>query len=85
MGLNLLQIGGDTWNRCGRGWLNIDGAYDAGDAPGLVEDVPITDASGRHVMRHEVTAKSRLPFANNSVRAAARAAATAAPVPPRLI
>ena len=43
MELNLLQIGGDTWNRCGRGWLNVDGAYDAGDAPGLVANVPVAD------------------------------------------
>ena len=67
MGLNLLQIGGDTWNRCGRGWLNIDGAFDAGDAPGLVENVPIADGSGRAVMRFEANARSRLPFANASV------------------
>ena len=67
MELNLLQIGGDTWNRCGRGWLNIDGSFDAGDAPGLVENVPIADGSGRHVMRFEATTRSHLPFANASV------------------
>lgn len=66
-GIKFLQLGGDTWNRCGAGWLNIDGAFDSGDAPGLKANTPATDSTGRHVMRHEVTASSRLPFANSSV------------------
>lgn len=65
--VNLLQLGGDTWNRCGRGWLNIDGNFDDGDVAGLVANVPKTDPSGRHVMRHELSDRSRLPFADASV------------------
>tara|TARA_B110001452_G_C15111749_1_gene387524 strand:- start:295 stop:732 length:438 start_codon:yes stop_codon:yes gene_type:complete len=63
----MLQLGGDTWNRCGQGWLNIDGNFDDGDVKGLVPNVPITDGTGRHVMRHEFKPKSRLPFADASV------------------
>lgn len=63
----MLQLGGDTWNRCGQGWLNIDGNFDDGDVKGLATNVPITDGTGRHVMRHEVKPRSRLPFADASV------------------
>uniref|UniRef100_A0A7S2GU10 Methyltransferase type 11 domain-containing protein n=1 Tax=Haptolina brevifila TaxID=156173 RepID=A0A7S2GU10_9EUKA len=63
--IRYLQLGGDTWNRCGPGWLNVDANYDVGDgAPSA--NVIATDDTDRKIMRHEVSAHSRLPFANNS-------------------
>lgn len=67
LGIKYLQIGGDTWNRCGPGWLNIDGNFDRGDGA-LFPDVIFTDDTVRHNMKHIITGESRLPFADNSVQ-----------------
>ena len=58
-----LQIGGDTWNRCGPGWLNLDGNFDAGDGA-LGENIIFVDDTGRFNMKHIVRRESRLPFAD---------------------
>ena len=62
-----LQLGGDTWNRCGPGWLNIDGNFDHGDGA-LRENLIFVDDTDRYNMKHVVSARSRLPFADNSVQ-----------------
>ena len=66
-GIKYLQLGGDTWNRCGPGWLNIDGAFDKGDGA-YREDAIFTDDTARHNMKHFITANTRLPFTNSSVQ-----------------
>ena len=66
-GVRYLQLGGDTWNRCGPGWLNADGAYDAGDGT-PVADTIVEDVTGRLIMHHEIKKSSRLPFANASLQ-----------------
>ena len=66
-GVRYLQIGGDTWNRCGKGWLNADSNFDEGDgAQG--ENMIFVDDTGRQNMKHIVTAHSRLPFQSGSVQ-----------------
>jgi SAM-dependent methyltransferase len=66
LGVRFLQIGGDVWNRCGHGWLNVDSAFDAGDGvPG--PNMPVDDKSGRMIMRHWVHNSSRLPLEDASV------------------
>ena len=68
-GVRYLQLGGDTWNRCGHGWLNIDGNFDRGDgAPNGAENIIFTDDTDRHNMKHVTTKSSRLPFADASVQ-----------------
>ena len=66
-GVKYLQLGGDTWNRCGHGWLNADAAYDAGDGTPIADRI-VVDGTGRLIMRHEITATSRLPFMDNSLQ-----------------
>ena len=67
LAVRYLQIGGDTWNRCGHGWINLDGNFDKGDgALGL--DRVFVDDTGRFNMKHFVSDTSRLPFANESVQ-----------------
>ncbi len=67
LGIKFLQLGGDTWNRCGRGWLNADANFDAGDgAP--VRNRIFTDGTGRHILSHVVERASALPVANHSLQ-----------------
>ena len=73
LGVRYLQIGGDTWNRCGHGWVNLDGNFDKGDGVfdnGAVfrHDAVFVDDTGRFNMKHLVSPTSRLPFANESVQ-----------------
>ena len=63
--IRYLQLGGDTWNRCGIGWLNADGAFDEGDGAQKPNRI-YRDETGRFIMRHEVSKHSRLPFRNGS-------------------
>ena len=74
-GLRFIQIGGDTWNRCGPGWLNMDGNFDRGDVtPPLPANAPFredtiyVDDTDRYNMRHVVSSRSRLPFRDGSVQ-----------------
>jgi predicted SAM-dependent methyltransferase len=66
-GIKHLQLGGDTWNRCGMGWLNIDGNFDVGDGVRGPNRI-FTDDTERHNMKHIVSEVERLPFKNNSVQ-----------------
>jgi len=70
-GVRYLQVGGDTWNRCGPGWLNLDGNFDRGDGlPGgyVWPNTIFVDDTDRYNMKHVVSASSRLPFADASVQ-----------------
>ena len=67
IGVRYLQVGGDTWNRCGNGWLNLDGNFDRGDGA-IRENLIFKDDTDRFNMKHIVSPESRLPFANNSVQ-----------------
>lgn len=67
IGVRYLQVGGDTWNRCGNGWLNLDGNFDRGDGA-LRENAVFMDDTERYNMKHVVSPASRLPFANESVQ-----------------
>jgi predicted SAM-dependent methyltransferase len=62
-----LQLGGDTWNRCGYGWLNIDGNFDIGDGA-TGENKIFVDDTERYNMKHFSHSTSRLPFMNASVQ-----------------
>ena len=66
-GIRYLQVGGDTWNRCGNGWLNLDGNFDRGDGA-IRENEIFMDDTERFNMKHVVSPVSRLPFANESVQ-----------------
>ena len=66
-GIRYLQIGGDTWNRCGPGWLNLDGNFDKGDGV-VAPNQPFTDDTNRHNMKHEVSQTSKLPFMDGAVQ-----------------
>lgn len=64
-GIRYLQVGGDTWNRCGPGWINLDANFDRGD--GVVKlNTAFTDDTDRHNMKHIVSKSSRLPFVDNA-------------------
>ena len=54
LGVRYLQVGGDTWNRCGHGWVNVDGNFDVGDgAKG--ENLIFRDDTDRLNMKHVVS------------------------------
>eukprot|EP00966_Prymnesium_polylepis_P272556 6296866-Prymnesium_polylepis.1 len=65
LGVRYLQIGGDWWNRCHDGWLNIDAAF---RQEGLRENQIGTDDKGAHNMMLSVDANTVLPFADESVQ-----------------
>jgi len=60
-----LQIGGDSWNRCHEGWLNIDQAF---RQEGLREGQVGTDDKGAHNMVLSFSSRTRLPFRSQSVQ-----------------
>ena len=66
LGVRYLQLGGDVWNRCNEGWLNIDAAF---GNEGLRRDLQYgTDDKGGHNMMLQFSADARLPFRSNSVQ-----------------
>ena len=65
LGVRYLQIGGDWWNRCNEGWLNIDSAF---QAEGLRNYQIGTDDKGAHNMVVIFDSKTVLPFASQSVQ-----------------
>ena len=65
--IRFLQVGGDTWNRCGTGWLNMDSAFDRGDGAVRPDEIFVDD-TGRFNMKHIIGAHSRFPFADGSVQ-----------------
>lgn len=66
-GVRYLQIGGDTWNRCGKGWMNLDGNFDRGDGA-VGENIVFVDDTDRLNMKHIVRKDSKLPFQSGSVQ-----------------
>ena len=62
--MRYLQIGGDWWNRCNDGWLNIDQAF---EGEGMRERQLATDDKGAHNMVLRIGAETVLPFADESV------------------
>ncbi|KAL1511101.1 hypothetical protein AB1Y20_005923 [Prymnesium parvum] len=65
LGVRYLQIGGDWWNRCSDGWLNIDQAF---SMYGMREGQVATDDNGAHNMVLSIRADTVLPFASESVQ-----------------
>ena len=65
LGVRYLQIGGDWWNRCNEGWLNIDQAF---EGEGLRENQLATDDKGAHNMVLRIGPTTVLPFADESVQ-----------------
>ena len=65
LGVRYLQIGGDWWNRCSEGWLNIDSAF---MAEGLRNYQIGTDDKGSHNMVVIFDAQTVLPFRSQSVQ-----------------
>ena len=65
LGVRYLQIGGDVWNRCNEGWLNIDGAF---AMEGLRPFQYGTDDKGAHNLMLAVSSSTQLPFRSNSVQ-----------------
>jgi predicted SAM-dependent methyltransferase len=64
-GIRYLHIGGDIWNRCHEGWLNIDMAF---MGEGLAEGRMGTDDKGAHNMVHRFSRRTQLPFRSQSVQ-----------------
>jgi len=64
-GVRYLQLGGDSWNRCHEGWLNIDMAF---GNEGLKEGRVATDDKGAHNMVLRFDGRTRLPFRSQSVQ-----------------
>ena len=61
-----LHVGGDWWNRCGAGWVNIDVAF---AQLGVPEGAYARDAHGRKLLHLAVTNRfQRLPFPSNSIQ-----------------
>jgi hypothetical protein len=74
-----LQIGGDTWNRCHEGWMNIDAAF---KQEGLGEHQLGTDDKGAHNMALTWSNRAVLPFVSESVQlGASPARSTLKPLP----
>ena len=65
LGVRYLQVGGDTWNRCNDGWLNIDGAF---ANEGLQNYQIGTDDKGGHNMMVIFDDATVLPFRSQSVQ-----------------
>ena len=65
LGVRYLQVGGDWWNRCNEGWLNIDGAF---ASEGLQNYQIGTDDKGGHNMNAIFDANLVLPFRSQSVQ-----------------
>ena len=65
LGVRYLQLGGDWWNRCGDGWLNIDGAFAQEGLTGQYQYG--TDDKGGRNMQLVWSSVARLPFHSNSV------------------
>lgn len=65
LGVRHLQIGGDWWNRCNEGWLNIDPAF---KQEGMSASQYGTDDKNAHNMVLSFNGESVLPFADNSVQ-----------------
>ena len=65
MGVRYLQIGGDWWNRCNEGWLNIDIAF---KEEGLTDNQIGTDNKGAHNMVINFGPGTVLPFRSESVQ-----------------
>ena len=72
LGVRYLQIGGDVWNRCNDGWLNIDAAF---MQEGLKDHQIATDDKGAHNMALYWGDSARLPFRSESVQMGERASA----------
>jgi len=62
-GIEFLQVGGDWWNKCGDGWLNVDFIFTRLPVGVLCQDW----RTGRHIMR--LNAGSGLPFESGSFAA----------------
>ena len=65
LGVRYLQVGGDWWNRCSEGWLNIDSAF---ANEGLQNYQIGTDDKGGHNMMAIFDAATVLPFRSQSVQ-----------------
>ena len=60
-----VHLGGDWWNRCGAGWVNVDVAF---AQLGVPEGAYARDAHGRKLLHLAVTDRfKRLPFPSNSI------------------
>ena len=66
LGVRYLQIGGDIWNRCHEGWLNIDAAFKSEGLHG--ESQFGTDDKCGNNMAISFSEITVLPFASNSVQ-----------------
>ena len=65
LGVRYLQVGGDWWNRCNEGWLNVDSAF---ANEGLQNYQIGTDDKGGHNMMAIFDAATVLPFRSQSVQ-----------------
>ena len=63
--MRYLHIGGDDWNRCHAGWLNIDAIF---ENPLRGRYRFGTDDKGGHAMTLDFTRETVLPFRSHSVQ-----------------